>query len=62
MIWFSPSWSGILQELARMGRLKPETLRERYYSELRPNLTAHETRHDLTLQLWPESYWPARTD
>lgn len=47
-----------VQALSRAGHLKPEILRERYYSELRPNLLAHEARHDLTLQLWLESYWP----
>jgi hypothetical protein len=47
-----------VQELARAGHLKPEILRERYYSELRSNLLAHEARHDLTLQLWLESHWP----
>ncbi|MGA2150289.1 MAG: DUF6036 family nucleotidyltransferase [Bryobacteraceae bacterium] len=47
-----------VQQLARAGHLKPEVLKERYYSELRPNLPAHEKRHDLTLQLWLESYWP----
>jgi hypothetical protein len=48
-----------VQQLARSGHLRPEVLRERYYNELRPNLVAHEARHDLTLQLWLESYWPA---
>jgi len=48
-----------VQQLARAGHLKPDILRERYYSELRPNLVAHEARHDLTLQLWLEAYWPA---
>jgi hypothetical protein len=47
-----------VQQLARAGHLKPEILRERYYNELRPNLLAHEARHDLTLRLWLESYWP----
>jgi len=47
-----------VQQLARAGYLKPEVLKERYYSELRPNLMAYETRHDLTLELWLESYWP----
>ena len=47
-----------VQQLARAGHLKPEVLKERYYSELRPNLVANEARHDLTLQLWLESYWP----
>jgi hypothetical protein len=31
-----------VQQLARAGRLNPEILKERYYSELRPNLPAHE--------------------
>ena len=47
-----------MQQLARAGHLRPEILKERYYTELRPNLLAHEARHDLTLQLWLESYWP----
>jgi hypothetical protein len=47
-----------VQQLARAGHLRPEVLRERYYRELRPNLLAHEARHDSTLQLWLESYWP----
>lgn len=46
-----------VQQLARAGHLKAEILRERYYTELRPNLVAHEEWHDLTLQLWLESYW-----
>jgi hypothetical protein len=46
-----------VQRLAQRGHLKADVLRERYYSELRPNLAAHEGRHDLTLQLWLESYW-----
>ncbi len=48
-----------VQQLARAGRLNPEVLTERYHRELRPNLSAHEGRHDLTLQLWLESYWQA---
>ena len=47
-----------VQQLARAGHLNSEILKERYYRELRPNLSAHEDRHDLTLQLWLESYWP----
>src|SRR5437660_1354240 len=43
-----------VQQLARAGHLRPEILRERYYNALRPNLAAHEGRHDLTLQLWLE--------
>ena len=46
-----------VERLARAGHLKPEILQERYHKELRPNLLAHEPRHDLTLQLWLESYW-----
>jgi hypothetical protein len=45
-----------VQRLARAGHLKPEILRERYFRELRPYL-ANEEHHDLTLQLWLESYW-----
>jgi G:T-mismatch repair DNA endonuclease (very short patch repair protein) len=48
-----------VQQLARAGHLRADILRERYYAELRPNLLAHEARHDLTLRLWLESYWPA---
>jgi len=40
------------------GHLKADVLRERYYAELRPNPLAYEARHDLTLRLWLESYWP----
>ncbi len=47
-----------VQQLASAGYIKPETLKERYYKELRPNLLAHEARHDLTLKLWLDSYWP----
>ena len=47
-----------VQHLARAGHLKPETLKDRYYKELRPNLLAHEDRCDLTLELWLES-WPS---
>ena len=47
-----------VQRLARAGHLKPEILKDRYYKELRPNLLGHESRHDLTLTLWLES-WPS---
>jgi G:T-mismatch repair DNA endonuclease (very short patch repair protein) len=47
-----------VQQLAHAGHLRADILRERYYAELRPNLLAHEGRHDLTLRLWLESYWP----
>jgi hypothetical protein len=45
-----------VQQLAHVGRLNPEILKERYCDELRPNLVSGEARHDLTLQLWLESY------
>ena len=45
-----------VHQLARAGHIKPDTLRDRYYSELRPNL-ANEARHDLTFRLWLEAYW-----
>jgi hypothetical protein len=47
-----------VQQLARAGHLTAATLRQRYYSELRPYL-ANESRHDLTLQLWLEAYFAA---
>ena len=47
-----------VQPLARAGHLRADVLRERYYTELRPNLLAHEARHDLTLRLRLESYLP----
>jgi hypothetical protein len=49
-----------VQQLVRAGHLRSEILRERYYGELRQYL-ANEARHDLTLQLWLESYWPGMT-
>ncbi len=44
--------------LARTCRLKADVLRERYEREMRPNL-ASPARHDLTLQLWIDSCFPA---
>lgn len=46
-----------VQQLAKAGLLRSEILRERYYREVRPNLSAHETRHDQTLKLWLEAYF-----
>ena len=46
-----------VRQLARAGHLSPGTPKERYFAELRPNLLAHEARHDLTLELWLDS-WP----
>src|SRR5580658_10427798 len=48
-----------VQQLARAGHLKRQTLKDRYYKELRPNLLAHEDRCDLTLALWLDSWPPA---
>jgi hypothetical protein len=48
---------GDVQQLTRAGHLSPEILKERYYREFRPNLLAHECRHDLTMELWLQS-WP----
>jgi Nucleotidyltransferase of unknown function (DUF6036) len=50
-----------IQQLAKAGHLKPLVLKKRYYEELRPNLVGNESRHDLTLQLWLESYWTDET-
>ena len=47
-----------VRHLARVGRLKPDILVDRYYKELRPNL-ANQARHDSTLQLWLKAYWTA---
>jgi len=48
-----------VQDLVRAGYLNRDTLKERYYKELRPNLPAHTDRHDLTPELWLEAYWCA---
>jgi len=45
-----------VHQLALARHIRPDVLRDRYHSELRPNL-ANEARHDLTLQLWLEAYW-----
>lgn len=47
-----------VQQLAKAGLLNPGILRDRYYKEVRPNLSGNEARHDLTLKLWLEAYWP----
>jgi hypothetical protein len=43
--------------LARTQALDPAVLRDRYQKELRPYL-ANQERHDLTLQLWLEDFFP----
>jgi hypothetical protein len=47
-----------VQQLAKAGHLNPDTLRDLYQQAVRPNLLTHETRHDLTLKLWLDAYWP----
>jgi hypothetical protein len=45
--------------LARAGLLDPETLKERYYAELRPYLLSKLSWHDKTLDLWLNMAWPS---
>lgn len=45
-----------VRQLALAKHIRPDVLRDRYYSELRPHL-ANEARHDLTLELWLEACW-----
>jgi uncharacterized nucleotidyltransferase DUF6036 len=53
----SPKDREDVEYLARTCHLKPDLLHERYEKELRPNL-ANEARHDLTLRLWLDAYFP----
>jgi len=53
----SPIDRGDVEFLAKAGYLDPNVLMERYGNELRPYLTSEE-RHDLTLKLWLEAYFP----
>jgi uncharacterized nucleotidyltransferase DUF6036 len=46
-----------VQNLAKGGHIDPRTLRERYLSELRPNLLSGAEKHDLTIDLWIEMCW-----
>jgi hypothetical protein len=48
-----------IQQMAAAGHLLAGTLRSRYARELRPYLPRAEW-HDGTLELWLESYFPAR--
>lgn len=48
-----------VRSLAAAGHLDPDTLRERYITELRPNLYTDPEKHDLTLKLWMEICWPS---
>ncbi len=48
-----------VSSLAQAGWLDPAVLKERYRTELRPNImTGPLERHDLTLKLWMEEYFP----
>jgi hypothetical protein len=47
-----------VMSLAQARYLDPRTLRDRYVSELRPNLASGVEKHDLTLTLWTEMCWP----
>jgi hypothetical protein len=38
--------------------LKAEILRTRYHSELRPIIIGDVARHDRTLEMWIDSYFP----
>lgn len=46
-----------VRALAQDGALDVDVLRQRYREEMRPYL-ANEERHDLTLKLWVEEYFP----
>ena len=47
--------------LAKTVPLDPALLRTRYQQELRPLLIGDLERHDRTLEMWIQSYWPAPT-
>jgi hypothetical protein len=44
-----------IEGLARVGKLDPTILRDRYVKELRPNPLSHLERHDLAMGPWVES-------
>jgi hypothetical protein len=46
--------------LAKTVPLEANTLVERYRQELRPIITGDAEKHDLTLQMWIEAYFPTR--
>jgi hypothetical protein len=46
--------------LARAGHLDPQTLKERYFKELRPYLLNKVEWHDRTMELWLEIGWPSK--
>ena len=47
--------------LAKIVPLDPALLRTRYQQELRPIVIGDAERHDRTLEMWIESYFPSRT-
>jgi len=47
--------------LAKTVPLDPTLLRTRYQQELRPIVIGDPERHDRTLEMWIESYFPSRT-
>jgi hypothetical protein len=47
--------------LAKTVPLDPALLRTRYRQELRPIVIGDAERHDRTLEMWIESYFPPRT-
>ena len=47
--------------LAKTVPLDPALLRTRYRQELRPIVMGDPERHDRTLEMWIESYFPSRT-
>ncbi len=47
--------------LAKTVPLDPTLLRTRYQQELRPIVSGDPERHDRTLEMWIESYFPSRT-
>ena len=47
--------------LAKTVPLDPALLRTRYQQELRPIVIGDAERHDRTLEMWIESYFPPRT-
>jgi len=47
--------------LAKTVPLDPALLRTRYRKELRPIVIGDPERHDRTLEMWIESYFPSRT-
>lgn len=47
---------GDVEHLAKSGYLNANTLRARYYEEMRPYVIGRESWHDQTLEMWIEAY------